>query len=58
MSSLPILALKFQEHFRMIFMESIEHTTQFLAEAVLHIITVIFCWGMNVQNNDMAPATS
>jgi hypothetical protein len=33
----------------MVFREFIEDTFQFLIEAVLHIISFIFCWGMNVQ---------
>jgi hypothetical protein len=41
-----------------VFRELIEHPFQFLIEAVLHIIIFILCWGMNVQNNDMTPATS
>jgi hypothetical protein len=36
----------------------IYHTFQLFVEAVLHIISFIFCWSMNVQNNDMAPTTS
>jgi hypothetical protein len=39
----------------MVFREFIKHTFQFLVEAVLHIISFIFCWSMNVQNNDMTP---
>jgi hypothetical protein len=38
--------------------EIIEHTFQFLIEAVLHIINFILCSGMSFQNNDMTPATS
>jgi hypothetical protein len=37
----------------MMFREFIEPTFHFLVEAVLHIISIILCWGMNVQNNDM-----
>jgi hypothetical protein len=33
------------------------NTFQFLVEAALHI-DFILCWSMNVQNNDMTPATS
>jgi hypothetical protein len=39
----------------MVFKEFIEYTFQFLVEAVLHI-SFIFCWGMNVQNNDIKSA--
>jgi hypothetical protein len=42
----------------MVFGEFIEHTFQFLIEAILHIINFIFCWGMNVQSNDMTKVTS
>jgi hypothetical protein len=41
----------------MVFWEFIKHTFQYLIEAVLHIISFIFCWSMNVQNNDMTPLT-
>jgi hypothetical protein len=37
----------------MVFQEFIKHRFQFLIEAVLHIISFIFCRSMNVQNNDM-----
>jgi hypothetical protein len=47
-----------QQNFRTLFREFIKHTFQFIIEAVLRIINSIFCWGMNVQNNDMTPATS
>jgi hypothetical protein len=36
----------------------IECNSQIHFEAVLHIIGLIFCWCMIVQNNDMMPATS
>jgi hypothetical protein len=36
----------------------IEHTVTLLLEAVLHIMTFILCWGMNIHNNDVTPATS
>jgi hypothetical protein len=39
----------------MVFREFIKHTFHFLIEAVLHIISFILCWDMNVQNNDMTP---
>jgi hypothetical protein len=39
----------------MVFREFIKHTFQFLVEAVLHIISFIFSWSMNVQNNYMTP---
>jgi hypothetical protein len=38
-------------------MDFIEYKFQFLLEAVLDIINVILCWGMNIQNNDITPAT-
>jgi hypothetical protein len=37
-----------------LFREFIEYTYQFLIEAVLHIINVILCCDMNVQNNDIS----
>jgi hypothetical protein len=40
------------------FREFIEHTFEFLMEAVLHIIDVIISWFLNVQNNGMTPAIS
>jgi hypothetical protein len=36
----------------------IEYTFQFLIEAVFHIINVALCRVMNIQNNDIKPATS
>jgi hypothetical protein len=42
----------------MVFKEFIEYSLQFLIEAVFHIISFILCWGMNIQNNDMKPATA
>jgi hypothetical protein len=42
----------------LLFREFIEHTFYFLVEAVLQNVTFILCWGMNVQNNDIRPATS
>jgi hypothetical protein len=27
-------------------------------EAVLHIISFVMCWSMNIQNNGMKPVTS
>jgi hypothetical protein len=53
MPSLPTLALNFYVVFR----ELIEHTFQFLVEAVLNIISLILRWGVNVQHN-VTPATS
>jgi hypothetical protein len=35
----------------------VEYMFQFLAEAVLHIINIILCRGMNIQNN-IIPTTS
>jgi hypothetical protein len=35
----------------MVFRKLIEYTFQFLVEAVLHIITFILCWDVNIQNN-------
>jgi hypothetical protein len=42
----------------MVLREFIEYTFQFLKEAVFHKISFILRWGMNIQNNDMTPATS
>jgi hypothetical protein len=35
-----------------------KHVFQFLIADVLHIISFIFCWGMNIQNNDITSASS
>jgi hypothetical protein len=42
----------------MVFKEFMKHTFQFLIEAAPHLINFIFCWDMNVQNNDMTAVTS
>jgi hypothetical protein len=42
----------------MVFREFIKYTFQFLIDAVNHITNFILCWGMNIQNNYMKPATS
>jgi hypothetical protein len=42
----------------MAFREFINHKFQFLVEDYFDIVSFILCWGMNVQNNDMKPATS
>jgi hypothetical protein len=34
------------------------NTFQFFVEAAHHVIDFILCWSMNVQNNDIKPATS
>jgi hypothetical protein len=47
-----------QQNFHMVFREFIEYTFQFLTEAIFHIISFILCSGMNIQNNNMKPATS
>jgi hypothetical protein len=47
-----------QQNFHMVFGEFIEYTFQFLIEADFHIISFVHYWGMNVQNNNMKPATS
>jgi hypothetical protein len=36
----------------MVFRKFIKLMFQFLIEAVLHIISFIPCWSMNIQNND------
>jgi hypothetical protein len=58
MSYFPTLALKSPKNVHILFKVFIEHTFQFLVEAVLYIISFILCCSMNVQNNDMTPATS
>jgi hypothetical protein len=58
MSSLPVLALNLLTKFSCGIKKFIRHTFQVLIEAVLHIISFILCWGMNVQNNDLTPTTS
>jgi hypothetical protein len=35
-----------------------EYIFYFFVEHVLHIINLILCWGMNIQNNDITPAIS
>jgi hypothetical protein len=52
MPSLPTLAMKFHKNFHMVFREFVEYIHQFLTEAVLHTINFIFCWAMNIQNNE------
>jgi hypothetical protein len=42
----------------MSFRELIEHRFQLLIETVLPIINFILYWGMNIQKNYIAPATS
>jgi hypothetical protein len=42
----------------MVFTEFIAYTFQFHIEAGFHIINFILCSGMNIQNNNMKPATS
>jgi hypothetical protein len=42
----------------MVFREFIKQSFQFFVEAVLHSISFIFCWSMNVQNNYMTPANA
>jgi hypothetical protein len=42
----------------MVFWEFIEHTFLFLLEPVLCNMNFILCWGMNIQNYDITPATS
>jgi hypothetical protein len=44
--------IEIYQNLYMVFMEFIKHTFQFLVEAVLRIISVIFCWSMNIQNNN------
>jgi hypothetical protein len=36
----------------------IEYAFQFLVDADFHIIKFIFCWDMNVQNNEITLMTS
>jgi hypothetical protein len=50
MSSLPTLPIKSPDKIFMLYREFIETS--------LYIISFIFCWSMNVQNNGMTPATS
>jgi hypothetical protein len=50
--------LSFKIVFYMVFRKFMEYMIRFLVEAVLHIINVILCWDMNVQNNNMTLATS
>jgi hypothetical protein len=57
-SSLPTLTLKSPNRIFMWYLGNLSNMFQLLIEVVLHIISFIFCWSMNVQNNDMTPATS
>jgi hypothetical protein len=36
----------------MVFREFIEYMSQFLIEAIFHVISFIFSWVMNIQNKD------
>jgi hypothetical protein len=59
MSSLPTLALKSPSRIFLWYLGNLSNTrSEFLVEAVLSIISFIFCSSMNVQNNDITPATS
>jgi hypothetical protein len=57
-SSLSTLALKSPNLFFICSLGNLSDTFQFHVEAVIQIINFIFYWGMNVENNDMTPATS
>jgi hypothetical protein len=58
MSPLPTSALKSHNKMFIWNLGNIEHTFQFPVEVVLHIISFILCCGMNVQNNNITPATN
>jgi hypothetical protein len=57
MSSLPNFALNLLKNYHMVFRKFIEYMFQYFTEAV-HIINFILYWDMNIQNNDIASATS
>jgi hypothetical protein len=38
-------------------MEFIKYAFYFFVEVVFLIINFILCWGMNIQNDDITPAT-
>jgi hypothetical protein len=57
MFSTPTLALKSPNNiFRMVCREL--SMSLFLVEVIFHNTNFILCWSMNVQNNDVTPATS
>jgi hypothetical protein len=58
MSSLSTLALKSPNKMLVWYLGNLSNTFQFVAESVLDNISFIFCWSMNVQNNDTTPAIS
>jgi hypothetical protein len=41
----------------MVFSEFIKYASQLLIEALFHIISLVLCQGMNIQNNNMKPMT-
>jgi hypothetical protein len=47
-----------KQNFHAVLREMIEYTFFLLIKAVLRIINFILCWGMNIQNNVIIPATS
>jgi hypothetical protein len=42
----------------MLFRELIKYMLQFFVEPVFYFIDFIFCRGVNIENDDMTPATS
>jgi hypothetical protein len=47
-----------EQNFHIVHRKLINYTLQFPTKAVLYIITPILTWGVRIQNNNIAPATS
>jgi hypothetical protein len=41
-----------------VFKKFIKYMFYFIVETVIYINNFILCWGMDIQNNDIAPAAS
>jgi hypothetical protein len=42
----------------MVFGEFIEYLCQFILEPVPYINNFVLCWGIDIKNDDITPATS
>jgi hypothetical protein len=59
MSSLLTLALKSPNEILIWYLRKLSNTcSSFFVKAALYNINFIFCWGMNIQNNDITSANS
>jgi hypothetical protein len=57
MSFLHTLALKSPNKIFVWYLRNLSTTLHFSVDVVLHIISFILRWGMNIQNNNMKPST-